>query len=132
MSKTKILLSIHPEFVDKIVKEEKTVEYRKVLPKGRIEKIVIYATYPIQKVVAEAEFKGYIISSPNVVWNMTKDVGGVSKEQFDSYYRNNRECIVFRLGKVTVYDNPKTLDELGLENAPQSFVYLEDDEKELN
>ena len=127
MPKTKILLSIHPEFVDKIIKGEKTVEYRKVLPKGRIETVVIYATYPVKKVVAEAEFIGYFIGPPNTIWEMTKDIGGVSKERFDSYYRNAKDCIAFRLGKLTVYDKPKTLDELGLENAPQSFVYLEND-----
>ena len=40
----KILLSIHPEYVKKIISGEKKWEFRKVLPKGRFDTIVIYST----------------------------------------------------------------------------------------
>ena len=68
MSKTsKIIMSIHPEFVDKIIKGEKKFEYRKTQPRGWIDNLVIYSTYPVKQVVAEVEFIGYAtIISTNI------------------------------------------------------------------
>ena len=50
----KVLLSIKPEFVEKIFDGSKKYEYRKVLPKRTdISVIVIYASAPVQRVVGE-------------------------------------------------------------------------------
>lgn len=120
----KILMSIHLEFVERICKGIKKWEYRKVLPKGQFDTIVIYSTYPVKQVIGEVEFRGYCISSPEIVWQMTSTDSGIDKEQYFSYFRDCKEAIAYKLGKVTIYNTPKSLTELGLDNAPQSFVYL--------
>ena len=120
----KILLSIHPEYVKKIISGEKKWEFRKVLPKGRFDTIVIYSTYPVRKIIGEVECTGIFMGTPKKVWEETKCDRGIEKDKYLSYYRDIREAVAFRLGKVTVYETPKTLEELGLSNAPQSFVYL--------
>jgi predicted transcriptional regulator len=43
----KALLSIKPEFVDKIISGEKKYEYRKRIFKQKIEAVVIYCTMPV-------------------------------------------------------------------------------------
>lgn len=50
-----IVISINPEYVNKIIKETKKVEYRTRIPKNSVQKLIIYETAPIKKVVAEAE-----------------------------------------------------------------------------
>lgn len=46
-----IILSIHPEYVEKILAGEKTVELRRLLPRQNVEKIYIYSTSPVKKIV---------------------------------------------------------------------------------
>lgn len=124
MLNQKILLSIHPEYVNRIISGEKKWEFRKVLPKGRFDTIVIYSTYPVRKVIGEVECTGIFMGTPAKVWEETKDCRGIEKDKYFSYYRDVKEAVAFRLGNVTIYEVPKTLEELGLSNAPQSFVYL--------
>ena len=49
-----ILLSIKPEYAEKILSGEKRYEFRRKLCKREIDKIYIYATRPVQKVIADA------------------------------------------------------------------------------
>ena len=52
-----ILMSIKPEYVDKIFSGEKKYEYRKRLCKEKIDTIIVYSSSPIQKVVGELKIK---------------------------------------------------------------------------
>ena len=47
----KILLSINPEHVENILDGTKKYEYRKKSCKKDIDRIVIYSTHPVKKVV---------------------------------------------------------------------------------
>lgn len=46
---SKILLSIKPEFADKIMSGKKKFEYRTHVPSRPINSIVIYSTFPVGK-----------------------------------------------------------------------------------
>ena len=48
-----VILSIKPEFVEKIFSGEKQYEYRKVLFKQKVDTVYIYASRPISKIVGE-------------------------------------------------------------------------------
>ena len=50
-----ILLSIKPEFSEKIFNETKKYEFRKRVARKKVEKIVVYATSPVKKIVGEVE-----------------------------------------------------------------------------
>lgn len=119
-----ILLPIKPEYVNKIIEQTKLYEYRRVKCKKEINKIVIYSTSPIKKVVAEVEILKIISNSPNKLWNDTKKYSGISKTKYMKYFENKNIAFAYKLGKVTVYDNPKTLKDLGINYYPQSYVYL--------
>ena len=41
------------------------------------------------------------------------------------YFKNKDIAFAYKLGKVIVYDKPKTLKDLGINYYPQSHVYLE-------
>lgn len=49
--KRNILLSINPEHVENIINGTKKFEYRKILAKGEISKIIIYETRPTKKLL---------------------------------------------------------------------------------
>ncbi len=122
----KILMSINPEYVDEILSGRKKYEYRKIKAKrNNIDKMIIYSTYPIMKVVAEVVIKNIIEETPDALWEMTKHKSGITKEFYNSYYKDRKTAIAYELGEIKKYDIPKSLNEIGIDYVPQSFVYLD-------
>ncbi len=120
-----ILISINPEYVEKILSGEKKYEFRKINPKRKVDKLIIYETYPLMKVVAEAEVKKTLYDSLESIWNMTKEFSGITKEFFDDYYINKEKALAFELVKVKKFQIPKDLSDYNIKVAPQSFIYLD-------
>lgn len=122
----KILLSINPKYVEKILGGTKKFEYRTKVAKKGVEAILIYCTYPIKKVVAEVKIKHIQRDTPENLWEKTKEFSGTSKEFFDLYFKNRAVAYAYELGEIIEFEEPKTLEEFGLRFAPQSFVYVEE------
>lgn len=122
--KKRILISINPEHVYNIVQGIKKYEYRKMAAKQDISSIIIYETTPTKRVVAEAEIVEVLASSPEELWEKTKNASGISKEFFDRYFEGRKLAYAYKLGKVKVFGTPKLLSDFGIKSAPQSFVYL--------
>ena len=120
----KILLSINPEYVNQILNKTKIYEFRKVKCKKNIDNIVIYATSPISRVVAEVKVEEILEDMPENIWNITREFSGITHEYFLEYYKNREKAIAYRLGKVKKYKTPKSLNEFGIKSAHQSFIYL--------
>lgn len=120
----KIIISINPEHVKNILNGTKKYEYRTKAAKTDVKKIIIYETTPVKKVVAEVEIEDVLMMSPEDLWEETKNQSGITKSFFDSYFKNRKIAYAYRLGKVKVYEEPKSLIEFGLRCAPQSFVYI--------
>lgn len=121
---TSIVLPIKPIFVGEILKGRKRYEYRKSICKKAIDKIYIYATSPIKKVVAEVKVSGTISDDKEEVWKVTGRYSGISKEFYDKYFKENKIACAYSLGEVTVYPEPKELKEFGINFYPQSYVYV--------
>ena len=119
-----IVLSINPEYVDEILSGKKLYEFRKTKCKQRVDKIYIYSTSPISKVVAEAEVEDILEGTPQEIWKLTKSYSGINKTFFDKYYKNRLKAFAYKLQNITEYEKPFDLSEIGIENAPQSFQYV--------
>lgn len=119
-----ILLSIHPKFVDKIMSGEKKFEFRRVIAKRNPNKIIIYSTSPVCKVIGEAEVEDIIIDNPEKVWKETKKFSGVEKEFYVEYFDNRDLAVAYKLKNVIKYISPIDLKDFGIKVAPQSFVYV--------
>jgi len=121
----KILMPINPEYVDEILSGRKKYEYRKIRAKrNNIDKMVIYSTSPIMKVVAEVDILGILEDTPKKIWDKTKKYSGISQSSYNKYYKNKKKAIAYKLGQISVYDNPKELGDIGINYIPQSFTYL--------
>ena len=121
---SQMLLSINPEHVKNILSGKKKYEFRKVRCRNNISSIVIYATSPIMRIVAEVEVIDIIEDVPQAVWSKTFEYAGISKEFFNQYYKGRNKAVAYKLGEVEVYSEPRSLAELGIKHAPQSFVYV--------
>lgn len=123
----KILLSIKPEFVEKIFSGEKKYEYRKILFKNsKVNKVVIYASSPIKKVVGEFEIGKILHGTKHELWESTREKSGISKEFFDEYFSDKDHAYAIEIKDLIQYSNPKSLqDDLNISHPPQSFIYMQ-------
>lgn len=122
----RILMPINPEYVNEILAGRKRYEYRKIKAKrNNIDKMIIYSTSPIMKVVAEIDIKEILEEDPEKLWEMTKNESGITKDFYNKYYKNKNTAIAYKLGKIMIYDKPKNLYDIGINYVPQSFVYLD-------
>src|SRR5665647_1995890 len=119
-----ILLSVRPEYVERIFSGTKLYEYRKRIPKKSVDKIIIYATYPVMKVVGEVSIIGIISSNPTSIWEQTKSVAGISRKKYRMYFKGHKIAYALQLGETNLYNSPKSLKDFGFSSPPQSFIYL--------
>ena len=119
-----ILLSIKPEYVERIFNGSKKFEFRKHLPQEKVKRIVVYSTDPVQRVVGEVEVLGTLTMKPTPLWEATKGAAGISRAKYRAYFKGRNTAYAFRLGHAQLYDSQKTLEEIGIKSAPQSFIYL--------
>ena len=122
---SKILISINPEHVEKIIAGIKKYEYRTKVAKKDIDAIIIYCTSPMKKVLAEVKIKSILADTPENLWQMTKDYSGITKEFFDSYFKNRDIAYAYELGEILKYNQPKELIDFGCIAAPQSYMYVQ-------
>lgn len=123
----KVILSIKPIYAEKILNGEKTFELRKsIFKKDNIEKVIIYASSPISKVIGEFEIESILHDDVNELWKKTKENNGIEKTFFNEYFENREKGYAIKIKntkRYKVYYNIK--EKYGLK-APQSFSYLED------
>ncbi|WP_447885730.1 ASCH domain-containing protein [Serratia fonticola] len=122
----KVLLSIKPEFVERILDGSKKFEFRKGIFKNEMVKsVVIYATMPVGMVVGEFDIADVIEDKPAIVWSKTKKYAGISKDFFDIYFNSREKAFAIKIGDVRRYETPMMLSALGKNiTAPQSYRYL--------
>lgn len=122
----KVLLSIKPEFAEKILNGSKRFEFRKGIFKNEnITTVVIYATMPVGKIVGEFHVESILSGHPDSVWKETKGFAGITKEFFDSYYEGREKAFAIKIGNVEKFSVPLPITSLGKNvTPPQSYRYL--------
>lgn len=122
---SKILLSIKPKYVERILEGTKKVEYRRVIPKCKdITHIIIYASAPICRVVAEVSISNILSDRPSILWEKTFEVGGISKDEYCSYFINREIAHAFIIGDIKIFAPYRKLIDYGIKTPPQNFVYI--------
>ena len=124
MSK-RVLLSIKPEFAEKIISGEKRFEFRKrAFARTTVETIVVYATMPVGRIIGEFTIKQIISGSPATIWKKTKTSAGISHSRYQDYFEGRQSAFAIEIETVTAYEEPidprKSLKRF---TAPQSFCY---------
>lgn len=119
-----MLLSIKPKYVEKIFAGVKKFEFRKKRCKSHINKIIFYSSYPVMKIVGEADIVDIIEDKLEIVWQKTNKESGINKTFYNSYYAGYKTAVAYKLDNIKKYDKPKTLNSIGINKAPQSFIYL--------
>lgn len=121
----KAILSIKPEFVEKILNGEKKYEYRKKVFKQDVESVIIYSTKPVGKFVGEFKIKDILCDNPNNIWEETNLSSGISHKYFIEYFNNSDTGYALEIEDLVVYKTPIEPNDIMPDfKAPQSFCYL--------
>ena len=120
------ILSIKPQFVEEILAGKKKYEYRKSVFKQPVEKVYIYSSAPVSRIVGEFEVAQILASTPTLVWQLTKEHSGISKHFFDIYFKGRSEGYAIEIKNLVHYEQPVN-PYVRIEgfHAPQSFCYID-------
>lgn len=125
-----VLLSIKPEFAEKILSGEKRFEFRRVVPKRPVERVVVYASSPVCRVVGEFSVRQVVSDTPKALWRRTREHAGISWAYFIRYFGGRSCAHAFEVEHAVRYAEP--IDPKRVDRSfrpPQSFAYLEGFEK---
>ena len=122
----KVLLSIKPEYANRILEGTKRYEFRKRVPlDARVKTVVIYATMPVGKVVGEFSIESVHAEAPSRLWSRTKGASGITRKFFSEYFHGREIAYAIEVKEVMKYPKPKSVrDFLPSGVAPQSFAYV--------
>ena len=122
----KVLLSIKPEFVEKIFAGTKKYEFRKSLFKrDGVKYVVIYASAPIKGVVGEFKIGHVLSDSVDIIWEKTKAHSGITKKFYKSYFKNKKIANAIQIEHIKKYEETRPLSDYKIQHAPQSFCYID-------
>ncbi|WP_293161714.1 ASCH domain-containing protein [Okeania sp. SIO2C9] len=132
-----VLLSIKPEYADKIFKERtKEVELRRVFPDlDKDDLVIVYVSSPKKAVVGYFKIKNIIKKEVSYLWEEVEGKAGITHEEFYDYYSGVKFGIGIFFKKSKTFKKPVELEKLRQElnnfRPPQSYRYLKPDEWEV-
>ena len=117
------VFALKPEWADLILSGAKTVEIRRGRMKRMIGRMLIYRT-GTGLIVGEVRVKGMHAAPPETIWRGYGTESRIPKNLFDEYAKGADRLYAYRLENPIRYGKPKTLSDIGLKRAPQSWCYL--------
>jgi predicted transcriptional regulator len=118
-------LSIKPQFADAILRGAKRFEFRRVIFARDVDVVVIYATVPVKRVVAEFDVLRIVRERVPALWRLTRSHAGIDEQYFRAYFNGREYGYAIEVGEIRIYDTPVCpIEEFGL-RPPQSFAYLD-------
>ncbi len=124
-----LLLSIQPQYADKIFDGTKLVELRRTRPKISCGEVaIVYVSTPTNAIVGLIEIEKITGAPPSLIWPKICQHAGISKQTFDEYYRGANTAFALYLRHARLLPRPIHLTYLRRlwQNfrPPQSFGYL--------
>lgn len=124
MSNMNLIISIKPQFVEKILSGEKRYEFRRRIYKKEVDKIYIYQTLPDAKIVAYFKPGKIIKDTPEGLWKNLKDVSGTTEESLMAYLHDKTEAYAIEITDLVILETPLIPEGI---QAPQSYKYIDYD-----
>lgn len=121
----KVILSIKPEFAEKIFDGTKKYEFRRAIFKNPdVKRVVVYSSSPVKKVIGEFEIEAILTHPPEKLWSKTKRYSGISQDYFFEYFGDKDVGFAIKIKSTRLYDKPRCIREDYDLFPPQSFLYL--------
>lgn len=128
MSERAVLLSVAPQFAEKIADGSKTIELRRRFPQVPAGTwLYLYVTLPVGAVMGRAKVVNVDAAAPSALWKRHREKMGISQKYFNEYFHDIEEGFAVHLAEYEPL-TPASLD--GLRSmmdgfvAPQSYRFL--------
>lgn len=123
------ILSIKPEFADRIFTGTKKYEFRRKAPRADAAfRLLIYATAPRRALVGEIVVDEIVTDTPKRLWTRTRDAAGIDEARFLEYFHGLEKANALKISHAQAYDESVNLSELkalpGGFFAPQFLAWL--------
>ena len=122
-----VLLSIKPKYVKSILEGDKRYEFRKTIFKNReINRIFIYSSSPVKKIVGSFEIGGILEDHPNDLWNTVKEFAGIDNRDFFAYFEGKSRAFAIEIQNLQEFNDP--IDPYEMMPGfvpPQSYCYMD-------
>jgi type I restriction enzyme S subunit len=122
-----VLLSIKPRYVKSILEREKRYEFRKTIFKNReINRIFIYSSSPVKKIVGTFEIGGILEDHPVDLWDTVKEFAGIDNQDFFAYFDGKSRAFAIEIQNLKEFNDP--IDPYEMMPGfvpPQSYCYMD-------
>jgi predicted transcriptional regulator len=121
----KVLLSIKPEFAEKIFDGSKKYEFRRAIFKDQnVKTIVVYAPVPVKMIIGEFAIEDILFEEIPELWERARYSGSSDERAFYDYFIGKSKGYAIKISNPLKYREPLTLSSFGISKAPQFFIYL--------
>lgn len=125
-----VLLSIKPEYTEKIFSGEKKFEFRKQKPKSPVTKVFIYESSPSKRIVGWFSIVRVHSGSPEIIWEKCNHSSGIEEERFFRYCKGKTVVFALEIGKTCQFSDPiDPYKDNSNFKPPQNFVYFDESMK---
>jgi type I restriction enzyme S subunit len=120
-----VLLSIKPQYVDKILSGEKKYEFRRRIFRRQVEAVYVYCNSHVKSIVGVFTIGEILFGTPEEIWNICGQRGGIEKEAFFRYFTNASYAYGIEIINFCKFLEPIVPVSLVERfSPPQSFYYL--------
>lgn len=123
------LLSIKPEFAEKILAGEKQYEFRRTTFRDAesVDCVYLYASSPVKQIVGAFTIQRVVEATPTELWELFGDQSGIEKrERFIDYFEGVETGYAIETDAVHRFRSPIDPNEMFDEFVPPvSFHYLD-------
>lgn len=129
MSNTAILMSIRPEYAEKIFNGIKKVELRRVKPKNLEtgDLVFVYVSSPVKSLMGAFSVLSVVEKSTARLWKEVRTSAGIERKVFFDYFQGLDKGVAIFIKNVWLLPKPIHLSDLQKEvkgfYPPQSFRY---------
>ena len=129
MANNAILMSIRPQYADKIFGGTKTVELRRIKPKLLHEDVLVfvYVSSPVKSLVGAFSVASVMEKPLLALWKNVKGYAGISRSDFFSYFQGLDRGVAIFIKNIWLLPKPIHLSDLKKQEdrfyPPQSFRY---------
>lgn len=127
-----LLISIKPQYAQKIFDGTKSIELRKSAPiyAGKDSLMLIYVTTPVRELWGVCKIKNILKSTPENLWKKCGEKTGISKSEFDEYFGINPIAVGIELTDIKRISKPRLSLEILKESIsgfipPQTYAYIQ-------
>lgn len=107
-----------------ILRGEKRYEFRRSIFKRPVDRVLVYCTVPVRRVVAEFTVRSIVRDTPAALWRLAKGAAGIDENSFFDYFKGKDVGYAIEIGSVRRYRTPFCpIEQLGVK-PPQSFTYV--------